>query len=62
MQMATSFSVTEAYTKESHMASANHTAGDSKDGNTNVSFTEASISDEPSAVVPHAGICAGAVR
>jgi len=26
------------------------------------SFTEASISEEPSAVVPHAGICAGAVR
>jgi len=61
MQMATSFSVAEAYTKESHMASANHTAGDSKDGNTNLSFMEASISDEPSAVVPHAGIGAGAV-
>jgi len=60
--MATSFSVTEAYTKESPMASANHTAGNSKDGNTNVSFTEASISEEPSAVVPHAGIGAGAVR
>jgi hypothetical protein len=27
-----------------------------------VSFTEASISEEPSAVVPHAGIGAGAVR
>jgi len=26
-----------------------------------LSFTEASISEEPSAVVPHAGICAGAV-
>ena len=26
-----------------------------------MSFTEASISEEPSAVVPHAGICAGAV-
>jgi hypothetical protein len=26
-----------------------------------VSFTEASISEEPSAVVSHAGICAGAV-
>jgi len=25
------------------------------------SATEASISEEPSAVVPHAGICAGAV-
>jgi len=25
-------------------------------------FTEASISEEPSAVIPHAGICAGAVR
>jgi len=37
-------------------------AGNSKDGNTNLSFTEASISEEPSAVVPHAGICAGAVR
>ena len=34
-------------------------AGNSKEGNTNVSFTEASISEEPSAVVPHAGICAG---
>ena len=33
-----------------------------KEGNTNVSFTEANISEEPSAVVPHAGICAGAVR
>ncbi|GAI91780.1 unnamed protein product [marine sediment metagenome] len=29
--------------------------------NTNLSFTEASIFEEPSAVVPHAGICAGAV-
>jgi len=36
-------------------------AGDSKEGNNNLSFTEASISEEPSAVVPHAGICAGAV-
>jgi len=36
-------------------------AGDSKEGNINLSFTEASISEEPSAVVPHAGICAGAV-
>jgi hypothetical protein len=43
------------------MTDANHTAGNSKDGNTNLSFTEASISEEPSAVVPHAGICAGAV-
>jgi hypothetical protein len=25
------------------------------------SFTEASISEEPSAIIPHAGICAGAV-
>jgi len=24
--------------------------------------TEASISEEPSAVIPHAGICAGVVR
>jgi len=38
-------------------------SGNSKEGNTNLSFTtEASISEEPSAVVPHAGICAGAVR
>ena len=44
------------------VAYANFTAGNSKDGNTNLSFTEASISEEPSAVVPHAGICAGAVR
>jgi hypothetical protein len=44
------------------ITNANHTAGNSKDGNTNLSFTEASISEEPSAVVPHAGICAGAVR
>jgi len=36
--------------------------GNSKEGNTNLSFKEASISEEPSAVVPHAGICAGAVR
>jgi hypothetical protein len=36
-------------------------AGNSKEGNTNLSFTEASISEEPSAVIPHAGICAGAV-
>jgi len=41
---------------------ANLPAGNSKEGNTNLSFTEASISEEPSAVVPHAGICAGAVR
>jgi hypothetical protein len=34
------------------MTDANHTAGDSKDGNTNLSFTEVSISEEPSAVVP----------
>jgi len=27
-----------------------------------LSFTEASISEEPSAVIPHAEICAGAVR
>ena len=33
-----------------------------KEGNTNMSFTEASISEESSTVVPHAGICAGAVR
>jgi len=44
------------------ITNANLPAGNSKDGNTNVSFTEASISEEPSAVVPHAGICAGAVR
>jgi len=41
---------------------ANLPAENSKEGNTNLSFTEASISEEPSAVVPHAGICAGAVR
>jgi len=40
---------------------ANLTAGNSKEGNINLSFTEASISEEPSAVIPHAGICAGAV-
>jgi len=44
------------------ITNANLPAGNSKDGNTNVSFTEASISEEPSTVVPHAGICAGAVR
>jgi len=44
------------------MTDANLPAGNSKEGNTNVSFREASISEEPSAVVPHAGICAGAVR
>jgi len=44
------------------ITNANLPAGNSKDGNTNVSFTEASISEEPSAVVPHAGICAGVVR
>ena len=43
------------------VTNANLTAGNSKEGITNVSFTEASISEEPSAVVPHAGICAGAV-
>jgi len=45
---------------------ANLTAGNSKEGKKKIikllSFTEASISEEPSAVVPHAGICAGAVR
>ena len=44
------------------MTDANLPAGDSKNDNTNLSFTEASISEEPSAVVPQAGICAGAVR
>jgi len=44
------------------MTDANHTAGNSKEGNINLSFTEASISEEPSAVVPHAGICAGGSR
>jgi len=44
------------------VTNANLPAGNSKEGKTNVSFTEASISEEPSAVVPHAGICAGAVR
>jgi len=44
------------------MTDANLPAGNSKDGNSNLSFMEASISEEPSAVVPHAGICAGAVR
>jgi len=55
------------------ITNANLPAGNSKEGNTNLSFTEASISEtnlsfteasiseEPSAVVPHAGICAGAV-
>ena len=46
----------------SRMTDANHIAGNSKDGNTNLSFTDASISEEPSAGVPQAGICAGAVR
>jgi len=41
---------------------ANLPAGNSKEGNANLSFTEASISEEPSAVIPHAGICAEAVR
>ena len=36
-------------------------AGNGKEVNINLSFTEASISEEPSAVIPHAGICAGAV-
>ena len=43
------------------MTDANLPAGNSKEGNTNLSFTEASISEEPSAVIPHAGIGAGAV-
>ena len=33
--------------------------GIAKKAITILSFTEASISEEPSAVVPHAGICAG---
>jgi len=44
------------------MTDANHTAGNSKEGNTNLSFTEARISEEPRAVVPNAGLGAGAVR
>jgi hypothetical protein len=44
------------------ITNANLPTGNSKDVNTNLSFTEASISEEPSAVVPHAGICAGAAR
>jgi len=44
------------------MTDANLPAGNSKEGNINLPFTEASISEEPSAVIPHAGICAGAVR
>ncbi|MCK5767565.1 MAG: hypothetical protein KAH35_04235 [Candidatus Atribacteria bacterium] len=36
---------------------ANISAGNSQDGNTNLSFTEASISEEPSAVIPYAEIC-----
>ena len=36
----------------SRMTDANHIAGNSKDGNTNLSFTDASISEEPSAGVP----------
>ncbi len=35
------------------MTDANLPAGNSKEGNINLSFTEASISEEPSAVVPH---------
>jgi len=41
------------------ITNANLTAGNSKEGKTNCLFTEASNSEEPSAVVPHAGICAG---
>jgi len=38
-------------------------AGNSKEDKIkHLSFTEARISEEPSAVVPHAGICAGAVE
>ena len=44
------------------ITNTNLPAGNSKEGNTNLSFTEASIYEEPSAIVPHAGICAGAVR
>ena len=40
---------------------ANLPAGNSKEGKIILSFTDASISEEPSAVVLHAGICAGAV-
>ena len=42
---------------------ANLPAGNSKKGKTIqiLSFMEAGISEEPSEVVPHAGICAGAV-
>jgi len=43
------------------ITNANLPAGNSKEGKIKLlSFTEASISEEPSAVVPHAGICAGA--
>jgi hypothetical protein len=34
------------------MTDANHATGNNKEGNTNLSFTEASISEEPNAVVP----------
>jgi len=44
------------------VTNANLPAGNSKEGNNNLSFTEAIISEELSAIVPHAGICAGAVR
>jgi hypothetical protein len=40
--------------KQDWITNANLPAGNSKEGNTNLSFTEASISEEPSAVVPHA--------
>jgi len=44
------------------ITNANLPAGNSKEDKIKLlSFTEASISEEPSAVVPHAGICAGAV-
>jgi len=44
------------------ITNANLPAGNSKEDKIKLlSFTEASISEEPSAVIPHAGICAGAV-
>jgi len=41
------------------ITNANLSAGNSKEGKTNLSFTEASISVEPSAVVPHVGSVRG---
>ena len=43
------------------VTNANFIEGNSKKGKTIFSFTEASIFEKPSAVIPHAVICVGAV-